>query len=262
MLPRLFRQKKVLVLDGAMGTMLFAAGITHPTIRANVERPEVVRSIHQQYVDAGSDVILTNTFVGGDYALHRAGADIARGVADVAGRPVIVAGSIGTVDDLEARVHGLVDGGVDVMWLETMGDIDDVRLCVDAVRAVCDVPICVTMSFHLDGRAASGLTGTQFAEQVKALDLFAIGANCGTTLNDTERVIDQIRAVNREITIIVKPNGGLPELHNRKLLYNCTLDTISAFTTRAVAKGATLIGACCGTTPAHIATIRQTVDEL
>ena len=261
-LPRLLRQKKVLVLDGAMGTILFAAGITHPTIRANVERPEVVRSIHQQYVEAGSDLILTNTFVGGAYQFHRAGADIAREVADAAGRPIIVAGSIGTMDDLEARVHGLVDGGVDVMWLETMRTVDDVHLCVEAIRTVCDLPICATMSFHVDGRTASGLTRSQFAEQMAGLDLFAIGANCGTTLDDTETVIDSIRAVNREIPIIVKPNGGLPELHNRKLLYNCTLTAISAFSTRAVAKGATLIGTCCGTTPAHIATIRQTIDKL
>ena len=289
-LQQLLDEKKTLILDGAMGTMLFDAGMPsgHPPEDWNVTNPEAVKAIHQLYVDAGSDVFLTNTFGGTAYRLklhdlqdrvyelNKAGAEIAREVADAADRPVIVAGSIGPSGELlvpmgemtyEAcaagfaeQARGLADGGVDVLWIETMSDLDEIRAAVEGARSVCDLPICATMSYDTAGRTMMGITGTQMVEGLADLNLTAIGANCGNNLPDTEAVIEQIHAVAPDMNVIVKANAGMPEWKGDELVYNGTPDVMGAYADRARTKGAALIGCCCGSNPTHIAMMRQVID--
>src|SRR5690606_34044082 len=191
-LLELLQSESVLLLDGAMGTELFARGLVSGGSPEawNVEAPERVQDVHKAYVDAGSNIILTNSFGGTSYRLklhnmqdrvvelNRAAAQNARAAADATERPVLVAGSMGPTGELlvpmgnmtydECReafaeqARGLVEGGVDILWVETMSDLDEVKAAVEGARSVApDLPICATMSYDTRGRTMMGVTGAQ-----------------------------------------------------------------------------------------------------
>lgn len=283
------------VIDGATGTELFRRGLEsgNPPEEWNVDRPEVIRDAYQAYVDAGSDIFLTNTFGGTRYrlALHKleervlelneAAARIGREVADGAAvgekaRTVLVAGSMGPTGELlepmgsmsvEActsafaeQAEGLTTGGADLLWIETMSSLEEAEAAVVGARRTSDLPICLTFSFDTAGRTMMGVTGTDAAELAARLDIDAVGANCGNNLADTENAIKQMRAVNADILVISKGNAGIPEWHGTELHYNGTPEVMAAYAHRAREAGAQLIGACCGSTPDHINLMRSVLD--
>jgi len=283
--------ESVLLLDGAMGTELFARGLVSGGSPEawNVEAPERVQDVHKAYVDAGSNVILTNSFGGTGYRLklhnmqdrvvelNRAAAQNARAVADAADHPVLVAGSMGPTGELlvpmgnmtyeECRdafaeqARGLVEGGVDILWVETMSDLDEVKAAVEGARSVApDLPICATMSYDTRGRTMMGVTGAQMVQELAGLGLTAVGANCGNNLIETEAALAEMHAAAPDMILIAKANAGMPRYEGDKLIYDGTPDVMAAYADRMRSHGVSLIGGCCGSGPAHIRMMRQVLD--
>ena len=279
-----------LVLDGAMGTQLFAAGLSagDPPEKWNVDHPERIQAIHRGYVVAGSDVVLTNSFGGNrhrlklhsleseTYELNVAAVAAARSVADQASRPIIVAGSMGPTGELieplgelteEAAAEafaeqaaGLTDGGADVLWLETMSALPEVEAGVRGARSASDLPIVATLSFDTAGRTMMGITGEEAGSRLAELGVVGIGANCGNNLADTEAAVAAIRSTCGNIPVISKANAGIPVWKGDKLEYDGTPEVLSAHAHRLRKAGISAIGACCGSTPDHITHIRGVLD--
>ncbi len=273
-----------------MGTELFARGLTagDPPEMWNVDMPEVITGVHTGYIDAGSDIILTNSFGGTAFRLklhsldHRVvelnarAAEVARSAADAALRPVVVAGSIGPSGELlepmgsmtpdgasEAfaeQARGLVEGGVDLFWIETMSSLDEVEAAITGVRSVTDLPIVTTMSFDTAGRTMMGVTGEQAAERLAQLGVAAMGANCGNNISETEAAVRQIHAGAGDVPVIVKANAGIPVFEGDRLTYTGTPDIMGAHAQRMSDLGVAVIGGCCGTSTQHIAYMRKVLD--
>ncbi len=288
-IAELLAAKGHLVADGAMGTQLFAAGLTAGDAPEawNVHHAEQVRAVHRAYLQAGADLVVTNSFGGTRFrlALHdlqdrvaelnEAAARNARIEADAeaerAGRPALVAGSMGPTGSLLAplgnmsdaeceaafaeQAEGLAAGGADLLWVETMSDLDEVEAAVRGARSACDLPVAATMSFDTAGRTMMGVNGTELAERLGGLGLAAVGANCGNNIADTEAAAAAIAAACADTPVISKPNAGVPVWSGDALVYDGTPEVLAAHAHRARAAGAAVIGSCCGSTPAHTAKI-------
>ncbi len=281
----------VLVIDGAMGTELFARGLisgASPELW-NVEHPDRVAAVHQAYVDAGSDIVLTNSFGGTTFRLklhdlqdrshelNKAAAAVAREVVDGADRKVLVAGSIGPTGELlepmgeltrdgavaafTEQARGLADGGADLLWIETMSDLDEVELAIAGAKAACDLPIVTTLSFDTAGRTMMGVTGADAANRLIPLGIAAIGANCGNNLPHTEAALAEMRAVDPDVLIVSKGNAGMPVWAGDELSYSGTPEVMAAHAAHVRDHvGAAIIGSCCGSAPEHIAQMAQVLS--
>ncbi len=289
-LTDLLSERGHLVVDGATGTELFARGLQAGDApeRMNLDNPEAVYGLHRAYVDAGSDIVLTNTFGGTRYrlALHgldsrvveinRRAAQHARHVADEQQRRVLVAGSMGptgellvplgaleyvdAVDAFTDQAQGLTEGGADLLWIETMSSLEEAEAAIEGARRSSDLPVAITMSFDTAGRTMMGVSGTMAGERFAALGVAAIGANCGNNLADTEAALTEIRAAAPGVPIISKANAGIPEWHGAELSYSGTPEVMAAHAHRVNIDGVQIVGGCCGNTPAHIAAIRGVLD--
>ncbi len=287
-LHRLLEQKEVVIADGAMGTNLFALGLGKGDNGAawNVERPDAVKSVHQGFVDAGSDVLLTNTFGANRIRLalhhleHRArefnvaGARLAREVADGAGRLVVVAGDIGPIGDVleplgtrsvkEAedafyeQAQALKDGGADLAWIETMFADDELDAAVRAVhRAGLDY--VATMTFDSAGRTMMGVRPEDAMRRSRGFEWkpVAFGANCGVGPSQLmDSVIGMVQGAEKQAIVVAKSNCGIPVLDDEmRVRYDGTPEVLADYACMARDAGARIIGGCCGTTPAHIRAI-------
>ncbi|TXH38544.1 MAG: betaine--homocysteine S-methyltransferase [Rhodospirillaceae bacterium] len=295
---QLLQDKPFLMADGATGTNLFLAGLmTGDSPETwNFLHPEKITALHQSFVDAGSDVILTNSFGGtrhrlklhGDqdkvYEINKRAAEIARAVADKAmqetpGRVVIVGGSIGPTGELfqplgalteedgiaafEEQAIALRDGGVDVLWIETMSAREEVAAAVKGA-AKAGLPIVTTCSFDTNGRTMMGITPADFAQFVHTLDPkpVAYGANCGVGASDLTATILQMAAAAQPGDIIVaKGNCGIPFYEEGKIKYNGTPELMGDYAKLVRDAGARIVGGCCGTSPEHLESIRASLDS-
>jgi 5-methyltetrahydrofolate--homocysteine methyltransferase len=288
MLAALLDSGKILLADGATGTNLFAMGLAAgeaPEIW-NLEHPDRVRALHQGFVDAGSDIILTNTFGGNARRLmlhgmqdrvreiNRLAAQHARAVADKAGRPVVVAGSVGPTGDLfeplgvltEAmaievfteQMAGLKEGGADVAWIETMSSLEEIRAAAIAAARV-GIPYTFTASFDTAGRTMMGVTPAAFVEFAAQLDPrpLAIGANCGVGASDLVMSILGMTAQEAGIPIIAKANAGIPQFIGAEIHYSGTPELMGNYVHLAANSGARIIGGCCGNSFAHVAAMHD-----
>ncbi|MEX2653606.1 MAG: betaine--homocysteine S-methyltransferase [Acidimicrobiia bacterium] len=279
---------RVLVADGAMGTTLFSLGLEGggcPEL-LNVERPGLVADVHRRFADAGSDIVLTNTFGGNArrLALHsasrrvaelnRAAVDIARDATAEYG--TLIAGSVGPTGDLLAplgsltheaavevfaeQIEALVGAGVDVVWIETLSSIEELAAAVEAA-ARFDVPRVATLSFDTAGRTMMGVTGTQVATWAAADGrLDAVGANCGIGPGDAVAAVYDITGTSDDLVAVAKPNCGMPLYQTDRLVYPVGPEGMADFVDLAVRSGARIIGTCCGSMPEHIAAVRVAVD--
>ena len=281
----LVMSKGYVVADGAMGTQLFAAGLSAgwSPEEWNLSHPDEIRAVHRGYLQAGADLIVTNSFGGNCFRqslhgfehrvgeLNQAAAQIGRLEADAemerSGRPVLVAGSMGPTGELLAplgtmevgacetafaeQAAALAAGGVDLLWIETMSALDEVEAAVRGARSACDLPIAATMSFDTAGRTMMGVTGRELVERLGALQLAALGANCGNNVPDTEAAVIVIANVGSGTLTVSKPNAGVPVWRKDALVYDGTPDLLGAHAHRAHIAGVDVIGSCCGSSPAH-----------
>lgn len=283
---------KPIVLDGAMGTMLMAAGLESgdPPEEWNVLYPERVRKIHRAYIQAGSQIFLTNSFGGSSFRLemhqlqdrvaelNAAAAKLARSEADAADQPVLVAGSIGPSGQLfepmgtltfknavrafKDQAAGLADGGVDLFWVETMSDLDEVKAAVSGIREVSQLPIAATMSFDTHGHTMMGISPTKAVQELSQLGLIALGANCGTGSDELIEAIKAMRQENPNVVLIAKANAGIPQVVGGEVVYNGSPEVMGAYARDVYQAGAQLIGGCCGNTPAHVQAMANALAEI
>lgn len=291
-LDQLLATHETIVLDGAMGTMLFAAGLQSGASPEewNISHPDQIRAVHRHYIESGSRIILTNSFGGTRHRLklhnfqdrvfefNKAAAENARAEADAAPHLVLVAGSMGPTGELLApmgsmifeeakaafaeQAQGLVSGGVDLLWVETMSDLEEVRAAVEGIRLVTDRPISATMSFDTNGRTMMGVTPAQAVRTLKAWDLAAIGGNCGNGIAEIEDVIYAMHLEAPEVRLIAKANAGMPQWRNNQMVYDATPSTMGRYAQRVRALGASFVGGCCGNGPAHIAAIADALQAV
>lgn len=276
-------QPGILIADGATGTMLLAAGLPRgvPPERWNLENPEAIRRLHRDYIEAGSDIILTNSFGGSPVRLEKeklseqaraincAAAKLAR---EAAGEDALVFGDIGpsgkllkpygplahadAVASFAEQAAGLVEGGVDAILIETMSDLAEVRAAVEGVRQATHLPILITMSFDTHGHTMMGVKPSQAVREIKKLGAVAAGANCGNTLTENLAAIEEMRAAEPDMVLIAKPNAGLPRLAQtsgqKKAVYDVTPEVMGEYALKFKELGVKIFGGCCGSTPEHI----------
>jgi methionine synthase I (cobalamin-dependent) len=281
---------EVLIADGATGTMLQAAGLPTGTPGEAwvLERPEEIMKLHRAYVEAGSQIILTTTFGGTRARLKAAGLDVqvaeinrraAELARQVAGDEFYVAGDIGPTGELmvplgpltyEAAVElcaeqaqALAAGGVDFIYIETMSDLNEAKAAVEGARQGCALPVFCTFSFDTHGRTSMGVSPAQAAQAMAALEVPAIGANCGHAPEEVLDFLPQMREATPDaeaIALIAKPNAGVPRMVQRQVVYDATPERMAELALRYVELGARIVGACCGSSPAHIAAIAAAVQ--
>ena len=272
-----------LLADGATGTTLFNMGLQSGDAPEfwNFEHRDRIITLYQWTVDAGSDIFLTNTFGGnasrlklhgGEGQVHeinKVSAEIAREVADAAGRKVLVAGSVGptgeimtpmgslthasAVEMFHEQAEGLKVGGADVLWIETISAAEEFAAAAEAF-ALADMAWCGTMSFDTAGRTMMGLTSAELVKLVGKLPNppIAFGANCGVGASDLVRTVLGFQAAGPDQPIIAKGNAGIPKYVNGHIHYDGTPELMADYACLARDSGATIIGGCCGTTPEHL----------
>ncbi len=282
-ITELLKSGKPILLDGAMGTMLMDAGLMQgdPPEEWNVSHPDRVRAVHRAYIEAGSQVILTNSFGGTRFRLelhnlqdrvvelNKAAAECARAEADAAHNEVVVAGSMGPTGSLfepmglltfeEAvaafaeQAQGLADGGVDLFWIETMSDLNEVKAAIEAAKSVSDLPIAATMSFDTHGHTMMGVSPAKAVESLMEVGVLAVGANCGTGSDELEVAVKAMREANPEAILVAKANAGIPEVApGGDIVYTGTPEVMAQYALNVRQIGISMIGGCCGSSPEHI----------
>jgi methionine synthase I (cobalamin-dependent)/5,10-methylenetetrahydrofolate reductase len=279
---------RVLVCDGAMGTMLYARGIflNRSFDELNLTQPDLVAEVHQGYVRAGADVIETNTFGANRvklgafgladrvHAINVQGARIARHAAR---DQVYVAGAIGPlgirvepwgrtgVDEAEEifreQAKALVEGGVDLFVLETFRDVNEIGAAIRAVRSVCDLPIVAQMTTEEDGNSLDGVAPESFVPDLEARGADVVGLNCSVGPAAMLETLERMARVAR-VKLAAQPNAGKPREIEGRNLYLCSPDYMASYARRFINAGVRLVGGCCGTTPEHIRAIKTAVRSL
>lgn len=286
------KQGAPLLADGAMGTLLHQHGVPMRSCfdELNLTHPEQVAQIHRAYIEAGAELIETNTFGANRYKLakhglesrvadiNRAGVDLARRVIEASSRSVYLAGSVGPlgvrlrpfgrVDPADARaafaeqIGALAEAGVDVILLETFSDRLELLEAVAAARQVSpSVPVIAQMTFAQDDRTLLGDLPSQVARDLYQSGADVIGVNCGGGPEQLSRILQAMRQAVPQATYSAMPNAGLPELVGERMMYPATGEYFADYALTFKAIGACIIGGCCGTTPDHIAAMRRALDD-
>jgi 5-methyltetrahydrofolate--homocysteine methyltransferase len=288
----LLAERPWLLADGATGTNLFARGLAigEAPDMWNLENPDAVRDHYRSFIEAGSDIVLTNTFGGtaNRLKLHKAegkvheinatAAKLLRQEADAAGRPVVVAGSMGPTGDLfeplgpvtheqgvaafKAQAEALAEGGADVLWIETLSAETEIRAAVEGASST-GLPIVVTLSFDTNGRTMMGVTPAQWAALATSLPtpLAGFGGNCGVGASElVAALIGLSEAAPANAVLVAKSNCGVPAWVDGEIVYSGTPDLMADYARLARDAGARIVGGCCGTTPEHVAAMRASLD--
>ncbi len=273
-------QEKILIFDGAMGTMLLTKGLRMGQCgeRFNLEDPDIVFQIHRGYVEAGADIIQTNTFGANHMRLmgfqmesklkviNQKAVSIAH---KAAGNNCFVAGNIGPVGkpwqqaDEETvyqvfyqQAKILIEEGVALINIETMTDVREAALAVRAVKDIKDIPTICSMSFVKGLKTLDGSTPEEAVEYLAVKGADIIGSNCGNEMSDMLTVMEKMVQTSPGYRI-VQPNAGKPKREGNRMVYSLTPEDMACYGRRFVELGVNIIGGCCGTTPAHIRAIRE-----
>jgi len=272
----------VLTADGATGTQLQRAGLPVGAApeRWNLENPDAILRLHRSYLDAGADIILTNTFGGSRVRLERDGlgektVQINKAAAALArqcvGAGQFVFGDIGptgllleplgplsyadAVRAFAEQAGALAAGGVDAILIETMSDLNEAKAALEGARQVTDLPVLVTMSFDTRGRTMMGVRPGAAVKELWALGATAVGANCGRSLSETLTAIQEMHQAEPKAVLMAKPNAGLPQIEDEQLVYDVSPEVMGEWSRMFVEQGVKIFGGCCGSTPAHIRAI-------
>jgi len=294
---KLIKGSATVIADGAMGTMLQQAGLPAGTVPIlwNVEQPLRVRAIQRAYLEAGARIMLTNTFNGSRYCLvkyrlqsrlddlNRAGAAILKEeiqtfIDESKTDPgaIVIAGDIGPTGEILAplgtlsyedavrafaeQARALISGGADVIWIETMADLEEMRAAVEGTRqAAMDIPIIATMTFDTRGRTMMGVKPENAAQTLTGWGVAAFGGNCGNGPDELLAVIKKMQAAHPGGVLVAKSNAGMPEIVSGATVYRATPEMMAGSAVQLRDAGARIIGGCCGTTPAHIAAMAKAV---
>ena len=289
--PLLSRLKQGAILgDGAMGTYLYTRGVSfnHCFDHLNITDPQLVGSIHDEYISAGSDLIETNTYganrlklaqhglEGSVRDINYRGVKIARDRREVSGRDILVAGSIGPLGKLIGRFGGLtiaearalfaeqaealLEGGVDLFMVETIPDVEELRIAVEEIERVCELPIVGQVSINDDLTTIRGNSIIEVLEAAKELRLDVVGANCSV---GPQRIYDFLALLRNmtELPISAQPNAGLPKYNEGRFFYVSSPEYFADYCGQFLSLGVAIVGGCCGTTPAHIRAMKKVFDS-
>ena len=284
---QLLNGRPTAMFDGGMGTLLQDHGLTDgaPGELWNVDRPDTIEEIHREYAAAGADILTTNTFGGtrprldmhgiGDrvHELNAAAATRARAVADETG--TLVAGDLGPTGELlapmgtmevadaqalfEEQLRGLVEGGIDLVLIETMSDLSEVQAAVQAAQAVVpELPIVVTMSFDTNLHTMMGVSPAAAVVAIAEFGADAVGANCGRGPGEMEDIMGKMADARPEgVLLVAQSNAGLPHLVGDRFEYDAKPDAMATHAQHLRQAGVELIGACCGSEPEHISAMHE-----
>jgi 5-methyltetrahydrofolate--homocysteine methyltransferase len=277
---------QVLVADGATGTMLQAAGLPTgmPGEAWVLERPEEITRLHRAYVDVGAQIVLTTTFGGTRARLKAAGLEVqvdeinqraAELARQAAGDDACVGGDIGPTGEMMVplgamtrqaamelfaeQARALAAGGVDFIFIETMSDLDEAKAAVEGARQACDLPVFCSFSFDTHGHSAMGVTPVRAAQAMAELGVPATGANCGQAPEELLDILPRMHEAAPDAYLIAKPNAGRPRMVNRQVVYDAAPERMAQLARQYVELGARIVGACCGSSPDHIAAIAMAI---
>jgi 5-methyltetrahydrofolate--homocysteine methyltransferase len=290
-LTSLLAERPWLLADGATGSNLFEVGLQSGDAPElwNSDHPERIARLHRSFVEAGADIILTNSFGGTRYRLklHKAqdrvaelnekAARIARAEADRAGRIVLVAGSMGPTGEIleplgplsldaarEAfaeQAAALAKGGADILWIETMSSVEEAEAAVAGARTT-GLPVVATLSFDTNGRTMMGVTPSELAALNRKLHLAACGSNCGVGPSELVACIVNLATASDPSAILVaKANCGIPQYVDGAIRFNGTPELMAQYACLSLDAGARIIGGCCGTTPEHLRVMRRALES-
>ncbi|MCK6539092.1 MAG: bifunctional homocysteine S-methyltransferase/methylenetetrahydrofolate reductase [Anaerolineales bacterium] len=281
---------QTLLADGAMGTMLHAHGVGFDKCfdELNLTNPAAVAEIHRAYIEAGAQLIITNTFGANRFKLskhglqddvveiNKAGVDLAKRVVSASFREVLVAGDVGPlgvriapfgrVQAEEAReafaeqIQALSEAGVDLIVIETMSDLYEIREAIKAARQVCDLPVVASVTFTRDDRTLLGDDPTKVARTLHEAGVDVIGVNCSGGPAQLLRILKQMHQTAPNARFWVKPNAGWPEQVGGRIMYPADAEYFGDYALSFREAGACVVGGCCGTTPQHIAAMRKALD--
>lgn len=288
-LLRHIADKGFILADGAIGTNLFAKGLETGDAPElwNIDEPEKVLELHREFVEAGADILLTNSFGANEFRLKLHNAQdkvdllnheavrLAKIAASEADKPVFVAGSLGPTGELfmpfgalsfddafaafQAQSMAIKDAGADCLWIETMSSAEEMEAAVKAAQTTA-LPVFATMTFDTAGRTMMGILPSAYAEQANALSLDAFGANCGIGPAELLDTVQGFAQIETESFMIAKGNCGIPEYVEGAIHYHGTPELMAEYAICARAAGAQIIGGCCGTSPAHLKAMREALD--
>jgi len=292
---KLLDEKHTLLADGAIGTNLFAMGLQSGDAPElwNIDQPQKIAQLYRDFIDAGSDIVLTNTFGGTRYRLklhnaqdrvselNIAATKILKAEIAKSDRDIIAAGSIGPtgeilapLGDLEAedavaafaeQALALKAGGVDVIWIETMSSSEEVE-CAIKGAGVADLPVVFTMSFDTNGRTMMGIGASDLMalERNSRPQVHACGTNCGVGASEVVAAVLNMKSIaidGRDPVIIAKANCGIPEFVDAKIVYTGTPEIMADYAVMVRNAGARIIGGCCGTSAEHVRAMRHALDN-
>lgn len=278
---------EVLIADGATGTNLLSRGLPRgkPAEAWVLEKPEEIIRLHQDFIDAGCDIVLTCTFgatplrlegselAGHTFEINQQAVRLARQA--IQGRPVYVGGSIGpsgqlmkpygpldeteVMDSYIEQINALADAGVDLLVIETQFSLEEARTAVRAAHAVCNLPIVCSFSFDRGIRTMMGVRPSQLAQEIEPLEVDLLGINCGRSLEENLQALKELRR-ETQLPLWFKPNAGLPEVdENGQVNYSITPEEMGHNVHQWLMVGAQVVGGCCGTTPDHLKRIASHV---
>ena len=284
----LLESDHVTVFDGAMGTMLYAKGvyINRSYDELNLTQPDLVRSVHEEYVRAGAEVIETNTFTATAHKLSQYGLDsrlreinitAARLAREAACGRCFVAGAIGPLglriepygptsfdeakEMFKQQAEALLEGDVDLFILETFSDVSEMRQAIRAVRELTDLPVIAQMTISLDGNTSFGTTPEVFTARLDEWGADVIGLNCGVGPATVLTAVEKMRSATTK-KLSAQPNAGLPRDVQGRQFYMCSPEYMAKYAKRLIQSGVRFVGGCCGTTPSHIKLISDAVRPL
>lgn len=282
--------ERIILADGAMGTMLHTRGVGFDKCfdELNLTNPSAVADIHRAYIEAGAQLIITNTFGANRFKLskhglqdeiveiNRAGVDLAKRVVAASFRDVLVAGDVGPLgvriapygrvkpeaarEAFAEQIQALADSGVDLIVMETFSDLYEIREAIKAARQVCDLPVVASVTFTRDDRTLLGDDPVKVVRMLNECGVDVIGINCSGGPTQLLRLLKQMNQAVRDTKFWIKPNAGWPEQVGGRIMYPADAEYFGEYALSFREAGACIVGGCCGTTPQHIAAMRKALD--
>lgn len=285
------RSREIIVADGAMGTMCFEAGLKSgdcPEL-LNIENPQLIEDITRSYLEAGSEIVQTNTFGGtalklAPYGLQKRSAEINEAAVKIARRAVedraYVSGSCGPSGKIlqpygdtgpeiiyaafREQIGALIEAGVDIITVETMVDLEEAKLAIKAARQIsATIPVMATMTYDSTPNGFFTIMGVSIedaAAGLKEAGADIIGSNCGNGIRDMVKIASELRRVS-DMPLIIQSNAGMPEVEDGRTVYKETPEMMAEHAKDLLELPVSVIGGCCGTTPEHIRALRKLVDS-